>query len=134
MPEVGFQQVKIDAPDEQFFEGLEPQPTVFQWHGDTFDLPSGGLRLASSDTCTNQAFRWGSAAFGLQFHVETTREQIMEWAAIPAYRQALVQLYGSDGPERLLREAEAHLDKVHDAARLMFRNFCRIAESAKASD
>ena len=33
---------------------------------------SGAIRLAKSVACENQAFQWGSAAIGLQFHLETT--------------------------------------------------------------
>ena len=32
-------------------------PTVFQWHGDTFDLPPGAVHLARGSSCENQAFR-----------------------------------------------------------------------------
>lgn len=42
---------------------------AFHWHGDTFDLPEGALRLASSDQYENQAFRVGTA-YGFQFHIE----------------------------------------------------------------
>ena len=45
---------------------------VFHWHGETFDLPYGPTLLAESDACMNQAFQVGSAAIGLQFHLETT--------------------------------------------------------------
>ena len=45
---------------------------AFHWHGDTFDLPDGALRLAKSEGCENQAFQIGDNVIGLQFHLETT--------------------------------------------------------------
>ncbi len=51
---------------------LPVQMYVFQWHGETFALPAGGRRLASSTVCENQAFVYGSRVIGLQFHLEIT--------------------------------------------------------------
>lgn len=52
---------------------------VFQWHGDTFDLPKNAVRIASSEAYTNQAFRYGNNVYALQFHIEVTPDMIREW-------------------------------------------------------
>ena len=52
---------------------------VFQWHGDTFDLPSGAERLASSNLYPNQAFRYSDRVFALQFHIEVTPAIVFDW-------------------------------------------------------
>lgn len=52
---------------------------VFHWHGETFDIPDGAERLASSVLYENQAFRYGKAAYAFQFHMEVRKEMIYEW-------------------------------------------------------
>ncbi len=52
---------------------------VFQWHGDTFDLPAGAVRLASSDLYQNQAFRYADRVYALQFHIEVDPVIVFDW-------------------------------------------------------
>ncbi len=68
--EIGWLPIAGVSGDEGF--RLPPQSQVFQWHGETFDLPPGARLLATSPACTNQAFQLGERVIGLQFHLETT--------------------------------------------------------------
>ncbi len=54
---------------------------VFQWHGDTFDLPQGAVRLASSGLFPNQAFQYADRVYALQFHIEVTPAIVQDWLA-----------------------------------------------------
>jgi GMP synthase (glutamine-hydrolysing) len=52
---------------------------VLNWHGDTFDLPLGATRLASSEITPNQAFTYGPKVLALQFHVELPQRDMERW-------------------------------------------------------
>src|SRR5215510_10756470 len=62
---------------------------VFQWHGCTYDLPTDAVQLARTDTCEQQAFRFGSNAYGFQFHLEADEAVIARWLTLPAFRTEL---------------------------------------------
>lgn len=53
--------------------------SMLHWHGDTFDLPAGATRLASTDLYPNQAFSWGRSALALQCHPEVCASQLERW-------------------------------------------------------
>jgi GMP synthase-like glutamine amidotransferase len=61
-----------EANQHPFGELFPSQADVFHWHGDTFDLPKGAIRLASSAGCLNQAYAVSNHVLGLQFHLEMT--------------------------------------------------------------
>jgi GMP synthase-like glutamine amidotransferase len=71
--EIGWFPIRsMSAPAGNFV--LPNECLVFHWHGETFDLPEGSVRLAESDGCRNQAFQIKRNVIGLQFHLETNPE------------------------------------------------------------
>jgi GMP synthase-like glutamine amidotransferase len=67
---------------DPLFADMPFMPDVMQFHSDIIQrLPARAALLASSTLYPNQAFRVGRCAYGLQFHIETTAEQIEAWAA-----------------------------------------------------
>ncbi len=76
--EIGFyHDLKINNASP-LFKGFKNPFTVFHWHGDTFDLPKGAIRLASSEHYSNQAFQYQTAV-GLQFHLEVNEDMVNLW-------------------------------------------------------
>ncbi len=77
-PEVGVLPVTLtdEGAGDPVLAGLPRELPTLQWHGDTFDLPTGAVRLAGSPAYPNQAFRWGRAAYGVQFHLEVTGDML----------------------------------------------------------
>lgn len=102
-PEVGTYSVTLApaASSDPVFSGLPEEFSVFQWHSDSFELPEGAVRLASSELYDNQVFATGSA-YGVQFHVEVGEELAAEWASLPSYQHALESLYGAGATERVM--------------------------------
>jgi GMP synthase-like glutamine amidotransferase len=113
-PEIGWYNVVLtpEAIKSPLFRGFPAIINVFQWHGDTFDIPPGAVRLGVSKACPNQGFEDGRA-IGLQFHLEYSLESI----------QSLIQCCGEDlvegkyvqRPEEMLLQA----DKIEAANGLL---------------
>ncbi|MFN3813217.1 MAG: type 1 glutamine amidotransferase, partial [Aquificaceae bacterium] len=61
-----------------YFENFPEEVLVFQWHGDTFELPKNAIRVYSSEKYENQAFVYEKVV-GLQFHIEVTKGMVAEW-------------------------------------------------------
>ncbi len=91
------------ADDPAFRHLVRPQP-VFQWHGYTFDLPDGATRLARTELCDNQAFRYGANAYGLQFHLELDERLINRWLDLPHYRDELEKSGVPHGVDEIRRQ------------------------------
>jgi GMP synthase (glutamine-hydrolysing) len=77
-PEIGWFDIeRTEAAARQSIGNCLPsRMKVLHWHGDTFDLPTGALRIARSPACLNQGFVFGDRVVGLQFHLETTPDSL----------------------------------------------------------
>jgi GMP synthase-like glutamine amidotransferase len=105
--------------------GALPDPSaVFHWHGDTFDLPPGATLLASSDAYPHQAFRIGSSAYGLQFHLEVTAGMVEKF--VEAGVDEVQETHGPGGAARLVGDARRHAPPLESVARRLAVEFLRI--------
>ncbi len=78
--EIGWMDV-FKVGEHPLFYDFPKSLKVFQWHGDTFDLPAGAVRIYSSEKYENQAFVYRKAV-GLQFHIEVDNSMVEEWARL----------------------------------------------------
>jgi GMP synthase (glutamine-hydrolysing) len=124
-PEVGVLPVELtdEARSDPVFSGLPNDFLTLQWHGDTFDLPEGAVRLAGSPAYPNQAFRVGESAYGVQFHIEVSPELAREWADVPAYSNALEHVLGPGALDDLVGRLDEHANVMLGHGRGLFERW-----------
>jgi GMP synthase (glutamine-hydrolysing) len=99
---------------------FKTQEKVFQWHGDTYTLPTGAVRLASSALCPEQAFRYGAKTYGLQFHLEVDEPMIERWLKIPSNVEELEPLGGASLAAAIRAANLQYLPRLAAASRQVF--------------
>lgn len=127
--EIGFSTVQFtrEVETDSLFNGLGKEIDVFQWHGDMFQIPSGGKLLAVSKDCPHQALRVGACAYGLQFHVEITGRTVQAWSQ---------EYFGTDAAasakqQAMLDDYQKKKEQFHRAADKIYENFLKIVVSHK---
>jgi len=120
--EIGWYKLSLteDSRQDRIFNALPQELSVFQWHGDTFDIPEGATRLAGSGLFPNQAYRIGSRVYGIQFHLEVTKEMINQW--ITEYREELSTLDYINAC-RIISDTPAYIDNLNLCAGIFFDKF-----------
>jgi GMP synthase (glutamine-hydrolysing) len=131
MPEVGLTSVTLtpEAASDPVFSELPRELLTLQWHGDTFDLPDGSVLLAGSELYPNQAFRWGSNAYGVQFHLEVSVDMATDWAGVPSYEEYLTRVQGPGAFPRLVTELEGAGEGLRSHGREMFTRWLDAIET-----
>jgi GMP synthase (glutamine-hydrolysing) len=132
-PEVGLQSVFLTAAGrgDPLFRGLPARLSVFQWHGDGFELPRGAVLLAGSSAYSNQAFRWGACAYGFQFHLEVTPHMARAWAELRGYERQLAAADAHGGLPKLLAALEAHAAALDALAATLLTRWLVLARRTK---
>jgi GMP synthase-like glutamine amidotransferase len=122
--EIGWGVVDVfDTPQAAHWLGADLRTFLsFHWHGETFALPPGAVRIMGSAWCANQAFVLGPH-FAMQCHVEMTADMIRAWCrdwakeiSALAGRVASVQTRAEMeyGITEKLRALNAVADRIYD--------------------
>jgi len=125
-PEIGVMEVELTeaGQSDPLFAGLPTRQKCLQWHSvQVAQAPDDAVVLARSETCSNQAMRIGSNAWSLQYHVEVEPDTVSNWAAIPAYYDALVQTMGKAAVGGMKQDANDNMGSFLTSAETLFQNF-----------
>ena len=123
--EIGWYDVKPTPEGEAdpLFSSFVGTEKIFQWHGDTFNMPHGAVHLAESDECANQAFRFGDHAYGLQFHLEADQALIERWLETPVHVREIEELAGAVDPSRILADTRRYISRAQALSHELFGTF-----------
>jgi len=120
--EIGWFDVAINNEGmNDIFKGIaNNNMKVFQWHGDTYELPKSATLLASSDLYP-QAFRIDNT-IGILFHLEVTSEMIQKW----------MDNYGPEMKEAgvtadvILNDKKAGFESLANNCEVVYSNFSKM--------
>ena len=129
-PEIGVMDVELTEAGlaDPLFSGLAVTQKCLQWHSvRVAQPPEGAVVLARSPVCPVQAMRVGSNAWSMQYHVEVEPDTVSNWAAVPAYRAALVNVMGENGMGTLSQDATKNTAGFLVSAERLYDNFMRFA-------
>ncbi|HCU25394.1 MAG TPA: hypothetical protein DF383_10265, partial [Deltaproteobacteria bacterium] len=126
--EIGWHPVHLTEAGKQdsILRHFETREELFQWHGDTYALPSGAAHLAASPNCEQQAFRYGDKVYGFQFHLEVDEPMIHRWLLVPRHQGELEEVQHHMSPERIRQETPARIPRLKDLSTKTFGEFIKL--------
>jgi GMP synthase-like glutamine amidotransferase len=127
--EIGWYPVRLtkQGMTDPLLSSFPEESMVFQWHGDTFDLPKKAIRIFSSKDYPNQAMRFGEMHYGFQFHFEITGDMVREW--IIKGRDEIEKMNVKNLEDTILKDTDRCLPKVHSLAKTYFNNYLKRIEA-----
>jgi GMP synthase-like glutamine amidotransferase len=120
--EIGWQRVEVEeAPEARRWLGGLRSFTAFQWHGETFAIPPGGVRILRGGHCPNQAYAVDGIHLGMQCHVEMTPELVRTWCETGAREIADSRSSPAvSAPEAILADMDDRLPELAAVARRLY--------------
>ncbi|MET0835698.1 MAG: AAA family ATPase [Thermoleophilaceae bacterium] len=121
--ELGINQVFLTAAARRdpVFRGFPPDLDVCEWHSNHFELPMGAIRLARSPRYENQAIRFGRVAYGIQCHLETSREDLEAWLELfPDTVGLFESRHGAGSLPGFLDDYGAFVPRLRETGRQLF--------------
>ncbi len=131
-PEVGIMDVALspEGTESVFFDGLPEQFKCLQWHGaEVKEMPAEAVCLATSPLCKIQAMNWFNRAFSVQFHLEVEPSTVENWARIPEYESALIDVFGPSGVDHLKQQCSQEMRNFELMAERVYINWFHSASS-----
>ncbi len=122
--EVGVFDVSLTGEDHVFFQGVEKQQRVMQWHhAEVKRVPQSAVVLAASDVCAVQAMAIESHALSTQFHCEFSPQTVAGWSSLPKYIAVLEGELGAGAYEKLKTESLPLMPEMARNTRMIYENF-----------
>ena len=123
--EIGWLPLQIaDSPEARQWFGDIKDFLGFHWHGETFSLPPGAVRLASSADCANQAYALGKH-LGMQCHVEMTADMILAWSESGAREIAANPIPTVQHPQQMQIDMQQRLEALHAVADRLYTHWIK---------
>ena len=120
--EIGWFEVKVNNEGRNdIFKGITNERIkVFQWHGDTYELPKSAILLASSNLYP-QAFKVGTS-IGILFHLEVTHEIIRNWTSNYGLEMTEVGV----STDSILNNKKDEFENLADNCKVVYSNFFKM--------
>ena len=124
--EIGWGAVQVlNKPEARDWFGDIAEFESFHWHGETFSIPDGAVRILESPYCANQAYVLGGKHLGMQCHVEMTEAMIRVWCDNGAGEIAQSNSPAVQQPQTILEQTPQHLSQLTAVAERLYRHWIR---------
>jgi len=126
--EIGWYEISLteEGKKDPVLKYIKDARPIFEWHGDTFEIPEGAVHLAQSKTCTNQAFKYGDKIYAFQFHMEVDAALIERWLTTPIYQAEIAETQGAIDPEVIRAETRQNIEQLGELSEQVFGAFLEL--------